>query len=426
MMNQLIKCPVYIIALLTLSLVISCSDTNLEQDHVIQPHEYFDIKSKYANGWIKEATLLHFDKSTASNFKYFPNGGLESIDVYETPPNHHLSMIVSCNEDLTIASSSFFIETGKYSEFFYDHDQLGSKTVYHPGGKTTFSYSEGDIKAIQEYLENGDVRVITYQDNTRDVSYLSDGQMVFSEETSLISMPGMGISRYNEIPLLNRFGEESIAVESIGTTSTASLTGDSFRVHPNLPVWNLYEDYKRNSDVIDVKRCLNDDAFRSITENFSHQEAIFNTEQSVYYHERKILKPSSEIKNQIHQELQEDSTLFALKYGDHYLSEITTGRWFYLVQVIRNMPTKTESQLLIQNIALKRYEEITDGKEYVNLEEQQTLEKVHQQFHFYSSLPKHQKGIIIRNHEEYEQALKELNEAEVTIIQKQYKPYNQL
>ncbi|MDX1603563.1 MAG: hypothetical protein R3209_10860, partial [Salinimicrobium sediminis] len=121
-----------------------------------------------------------------------------------------------------------------------------------------------------------------------------------------------------------------------------------------------------------------------------------------------------------------DPALYKLKYGNEYIEKVGYGKIFFVIGAIRNLPTDSNVADNIKNIARKHMDAMINGSTGITSKEQEILDKVWFEVKFFSTLKEHRNGVVINTTADYENALQKLNAAEVSVIQLQYEPVENL
>jgi hypothetical protein len=117
-----------------------------------------------------------------------------------------------------------------------------------------------------------------------------------------------------------------------------------------------------------------------------------------------------------------DSANYVLKYGDEYIEKIGYGKSMMLIGAIRNLPTNALLADELRQIADKKLDALTsENSPALTAEEQAMLDKVWFEVRFFSYVPEHRSGVVINSYQDYQQTVEAVDDAELSVIQLEYK-----
>ena len=412
-------------------LLSSCQkEDNIPQtDYAIESDDFFQVISNYPNGWIKEAKREHDNPS--EKFEYYENGYIKSAKIYSSYPQQHLYMEVSRSEDNKPLWSKYYTPEGDlWFETLYEKGLASEKKVYSEKGTSIYSYEEGDLTSIDftRADKSGTSSTIFNKiAGTRTVTIKKDGETILEEVYPYMEGIGASILTNNQVPLANPFANPEGNYRKIDESffHNANWQNDADPIEGVPPHRNLYEYYFPNKKFA-TKFAVSSELYQSIIEQYPVTEDQVLTLNYMYKEGSSSFLPPSEERLSLTKEMEQDPSLFELKYGNEYVDKVYYGKIVYVVGAIRNMPTGTKASGEIKNLARKKMNLIIDGTEQLTAEEQKTLDKVWFEVKFFSTLKAHRNGIILNNSDDFNTVFQEVQDSESSIIQLEYATFENM
>ncbi|MGY5847401.1 hypothetical protein ACW6QP_08265 [Salegentibacter sp. HM20] len=418
---------------LAILLFSSCQkDDNIQQtDYSIESSDYFQIISTYSNGWIKEAKHIDSQDQPDDEFEYYENGYIKSAKIYSSTEQQHLYMEVSRSEDNKPLWSKYYTREGDlWFETEYENGLPSIKKVYSEKGTSVFEYEEGDLAAVEFTRTDNSASSLTVFDknaDTRTVSIKKDGVIILNQVYPYTEAVGTGILTSNQVPLANPFdnpeGNYREIDESFSHNPSWQYDADPVE---EIPVYRYFSDFYYDHSTFATKFAVNTELYQSIIEQYPVTEDEVLTLNYKYKKGSNSFVPALEESQSLTEERENDSSLFELKYGNEYVEEVYYGKVIYMIGALRNMPTNEKAAGEIKNLARKKMGFIIDGKDQLTAEEEEVLDKVWFEVKFFSTLKSHRNGIVLNNNLDYNAVIQEFQNAESSIIQLEYAPFENL
>ncbi|MCC4214216.1 hypothetical protein [Leeuwenhoekiella parthenopeia] len=414
-------------------LLFSCQeDDNLSQtDYSIESDAYFQISSKYPNGWIKEAKRVDNLENPYEQFEYYENGYLKAAKIYSSFPQQHLYMEVSRSEDNKPLWSKYYTPEGDlWFETTYKDGLASEKKVYTGKGVSVYQYEDGDLTSVEFTRADANATSSTVYDKaegTRTVIIKKDGATLLEEVYPYTENIGASILTNNQVPLANPFtnpeGNYSKLIESFAQDAIWQINADPIE---GVPAYrNFYEFYAPNTTFA-TKFAVNSELYQSIIEQYPVTEDQVLTLSYQYIEGRNSFLPPYQERLSLTEEMEQDPSLFELKYGNEYVEKVSYGKILYMVGALRNMPTDYNAASEIKNAARKQMNFILYGTNELTAKEQEVLDKVWFEVKFFSTLKAHRNGIVLTNNDDYNAFAQEFQDSESSIIQLEYAAFEQL
>ena len=427
----------YVCLIMAVTLLTSCQKEN-ENDqfnYSIESDEFLNVISKYPNGWIKEAELNtpHLDEPVPlRQFEYHQNGYIKSARLYTTYPQQHLYMEVSRDENNDPLWSKYYTPEGDlWFETEYENGLPVSKKVYDQKGISTYSYTNGEVTTIEFINSDGSGKSITTYDRaagTKEISVMRNGQLIYEKTYEELENAGDGAIYTHQVPLANVFEEPQWHYRELGESYMNNPIW-RHQVHPRefmTPSRKFPEVYIPGTRFA-TEFAVSSDLYQAIIEQYPFTEddvLVMN------YREREataeFILPEREKRVKIKEEMQENSDLFELKYGNAYVEKILYGKNMIIIGALRNMPTHPTAAQNLKAIAQKRMNDILNGSSLVSTEELKELEKIWFEVRLFSTLKTHRNGVVLESNGDYEREEKAFLEAEAGILQVEYEPFEYL
>ena len=414
-------------------LLFSCQeeDSISQIDYSIESDKYFQVINNYPNGWIKEAKRVDNLDNPYEQFEYYENGYIKSAKIYSSYPQQHLYMEVSRSEDNKPLWSKYYTPEGDlWFETVYENGLASEKKVYSEKGTSIYSYEEGDLTSIDFTTADSSGASSTIFDKTagtRTVTIKKEGATILEEVYPYTESMGAAILTNNQVPLANPFANPEVnyvkLIESFSRNATWQIDADPIEAVP--PYRNFYEFYAPNTTFA-TKFGINSELYQSIIEQYPVTEDQVLTLNYQYKEGRSSFLPPYQERLSLTEEMEQDPSLFELKYGNEYVEKVYYGKLLYMVGAVRNMPTDDNAANEIKNLARKQMDFILDGKDQLTAEEQEILDKVWFEVKFFSTLKAHRNGIVLNNNDDYNAVIQEFQDSESSIIQLEYAAFENM
>ncbi|WP_424493371.1 hypothetical protein [Salinimicrobium sp. GXAS 041] len=428
--------PIYLGLLLAAALLFSScekDDAVSETDYSIEPDTYFELISQHPNGWIKEARYndLHLGEEVPKDeFEYYENGYIKWAKVYSHYPKQHLYMEVSRSEDNKPLWSKYYTPEGDlWFETQYTQGLPSQKKVYSEEGTAVHTYADGDLISVEFTTVNdeaGSTTVLDKASATRKVTITKDAEIILTEEYKDEDF-GDGVLTGHHVPLANPFET---------TEGSYRKTEESFFHSPtwknNLdPIEYIYP-YRHFSEVyvpgpnFATKFAVSSDLYQSVIEQYPVTEDDILVQSYKYVEGNSSFLPNFEESRALKEEMEQNPTLFELKYGNEYVEKMYFGKTILVIGALRNIPTGEIAAKEIKELAQKHMNAIVSGNNALSTEEVNILNKAWFEVKFFSRLKMHHNGLVLNTTEDYETAVQEVLDAESSVLQLEYAAYEHL
>ncbi|AKD05397.1 hypothetical protein PKOR_23115 [Pontibacter korlensis] len=412
-------------------------DSAPQTDYSIESDSNFELISQHSNGWIKKARHYSYDLQgnvPKDEFEYFENGYVKSAKVYSRFPNQHLYMEVSRSEDNKPLWSKYYTPEGElWFETEYVNGLPSVKKVYSGKGTAVHTYTDGELVSIGfTATDNSGTSTTVYDRSSgkKTITVTQNGETVLEEEYSFLEKHGDGIQTSNQIPLANPFNtteegayrkvEESFSHSPVWENDTDPIK----IIHPYRHYFEY--NYYHPQPEFATKFAVNSELYQSVIEQYPVTEDGALIAGTWYHQGFESFLPSLEESDSLQNVKEQDPDLFELKYGNEYVEKVRYGKHFFVIGALRNMPTNENAADELKKIAERRMNELLTGNSPLSREEREILEKVWFEAKFFSMLNEHRNGVVINSYADYESAVQEVNNAEVSIIQLEYVPFRNL
>lgn len=414
-------------------LLTSCQkDDNIPHtDYSIESDNYFQVISNYPNGWIKEAKHVDYLDRPDDEFEYYENGNIKSAKIYSSTEQQHLYMEVSRSEDNKPLWSKYYTPEGDlWFETEYENGLALEKKVYSEKGTSVYSYENGDLVSVdftRADISGTSSTVFDKTAGTRTVTIKKGGETILEEVYPYTESTGATILTNNQVPLATPFSNTEGNYRKINESFSTSpiWKHDADPIEEVYPFRYFFDPYYDQSTFA-TKFAVNTELYQSIIEQYP----ITEDEVLVLNHKYKEAKsgflPPSEERQSLTEEMEQDPSLFQLKYGNEYVEEVYYGKVIFMIGALRNMPTGDKATKKIKNLARKKMDFILDGKDQLTAEEQEILDKVWFEVKFFSTLKAHRNGIVLNNNDDYNVVIQEFQNSESSIIQLEYAPFENM
>lgn len=423
--NQLLLLCLFIIA------ITSCKKDDLQNeiekpDFSIQSTTDFAVISQYENGWIKEGRYPA-SGNPMKEFEYHENGYIKSAKIYSTLGAYHLSMEVARNIDNKPEWSKYYKSDGSlWIETIYENGRPDMKKVYGDKGVTTHQYADGILTSSTYTSQDESITTsnkLNASASNRTVSvYVNDN--TYFEQTST-SEPKLGNGLYSdfEIQVGNPFGEVEGNYIRLLQSSSSSPSWERYLEAHNFvrPYILLDQAYISDGEFI-RSFALSTELYQSIIEQYPFNEQGVLVGGTRYIDGYTNISLPFDLRDSLANVYENDSANYVLKYGDEYVEKIGYGKSTLLIGAIRNLPTDPLLADELKTIADKKMDVlISENSPALTEEEQAMLDKVWFEVRFFSYVPEHRSGVVINSYQDYQQAVEAVDDAELTVIQLEYK-----
>lgn len=413
-------------------LFLSCEkDENVvPPDYSIQSTPSFELISKNSKGWIEKARYLR-DGAPSEEFEYHENGFIKSAKVYASYPQHHLYMEVSRSEDNKPLWSKYYTSEGElWFETQYSNGFPAVKKVYSDAGTAIHTYAHGELKSINFTAADGSTSAFTTFDAaaaTRKVTISRNGETILEEVYPYPEQPGAGIYTATQVPVANPFGSPEVSYMKHNQSYSQSPVweNDADPIGMLLP-YRLFEDFYNPGYDFATKFAVSTELYQAVIEQYPVTEKGVLLGGGKFEADFDFLQIDWEVRDSLSQVYAEDPELYTLKYGDEYLEKVGYGKIFFVIGALRNLPTNGDMADRIKNIASRKMSAMISNSADITAEEQKILNKVWFEVKFFSTLKQHLNGVVIASPEDYARAVEAINNAEVSVIQLQYKKVENL
>jgi hypothetical protein len=427
----------YLAFLIAGSLLLSSCDkeehNGSETDFSIESDLSFELLSQYPNGWIKEGRITSFyqgEDVPSNEFEYYENGNIQSAKLYTTYPQQHLYMEVSRSEDNKPLWSKYYTPEGDlWFETEYDNGLPSVKKVYSEKGTAVHTYTNGDLISVEFTTADNKGTSTTVYDRTagtRKVIITQDGETVMEEEYQYENY-GDGVISSNEVPTANPFedteGSYRKLLESFFQNPHWEYSADPIEyINP----YRTFSEFYVKESKFATEFAVSSDLYQSIIEQYPVTEDEVLIQSYKFTEGVGSFLPPFEERRALQIEMEQNPSLFELKYGNEYVEEIYFGKNIFIIGALRNMPTSTSAANEIKILAQKHMNAIINGKDQLSTEEMGILDKVWFEVKFFSTLQKHRNGVVLNTTEDYNAAAEEVFDAESSVVQLQYVPFDHM
>ena len=418
--------------LLVTVLLPSCEkEENVPQtDYSIASTSHFELISQHQNGWIKQARYQQTGGPT-EEFEYYENGYIKSAKVYASYPQQYLYMEVSRSEDNKPLWSKYYQPDGEiWFETEYSNGLPSFKKVYSEEGTAIHSYTNGELSSIEfTASDKSSTSTTTYNAaaGTRNVSITSNGQTILDENYSYKEHVGAGIHTSNYMSVANPFGATETSYFRLNQSSSQSPSwqNDADPIKFMFP-YRLFDEFYNPGDYFATRFAVSTELYQSVIEQYPVTERGVLIGGSKYEDGYEYFYNKWEVRDSLAKVYDENPALYKLKYGNGYIDKVGYGKIFFVIGAIRNLPTSGNAADNIKDIARRHMEAMLNGETGITPEEQETLEKVWFEVKFFSTLKEHRNGVVINSAEDYNNAIQEINDAELSVIQLKYQTVENL
>jgi hypothetical protein len=423
--NQLLLLCLFIIAMT------SCKKDDLpneieEPDFSIQSTTDFAVISQYENGWIKEGRYPA-SGNPMKEFEYYENGYIKTAKIYSTLGAYHLSMEVARSINNKPEWSKYYYSDGSlWIETIYENGLPSVKKVYDNKRITTHEYTDGMLTS-STFLSNDESITTSNKLNAsasnRTVSvYVNDN--TYFEQTSTFE-PKLGDGLYSdfEIQVGNPFGEIEGDYINLFESYATSPSWERYLEAANFvrPYILLDQTYISGNEFI-RSFAISTELYQSIIEQYPFNEQGILVGGSRYIDGYSNIQLPFDVRDSLANVYENDSANYVLKYGDEYIEKIGYGKSMMLIGAIRNLPTNALLADELRQIADKKLDALTsENSPALTAEEQAMLDKVWFEVRFFSYVPEHRSGVVINSYQDYQQTVEAVDDAELSVIQLEYK-----
>ena len=423
----------YLSLLLAVSVLLSSceKEENVPQpDYSIESTSAFELISQHQNGWIKQGQY-EFSGGPTKEFEYYENGYIKSAKIYASYPQQHLYMEVSRSEDNKPLWSKYYNPDGAlWFETMYSNGLPSVKKVYSEKGTAIHSYTNGELNSVKfTAADDSSTSIITYDAaaGIRKVTVTSNGKIILDENYPYKERVGAGIHTSNYVPAGNPFGATETSTFKLNQSYSQSITWqhDADPIQFMFP-FRLFHEHYNPGDYFATRFAVSTDLYQSVIEQYPVTEKGVLIGGGTYESGYDYFQNNWEVRDSLRKIYEENPTLYKLKYGNGFIEKVGYGKVFFIIGAIRNLPTSGNAADNIKEIARRHMETMLNGETGITPAEQEILAKVWFEVKFFSNLKQHQNGLVINSAEDYDQALEELNNSELSILQLKYQTVENL
>ncbi|ARS35858.1 hypothetical protein [Pontibacter actiniarum] len=405
-------------------------DSVSQTDYSIQSTEAFELVSQHPNGWIKEARYQLIGGAT-EEFEYYENGYIKSAKVYASYPQQHLYMEVSRSADNKPLWSKYYNPDGElWFETAYTNGLPSIKKVYSEEGTAIHSYTDGELRSVEfTAADNSSTSITSYNAaaGNRNVTITSNGQLILDEDYPYQEQVGAGVYTGNFVPVANAFG----ATETSYYKLNHSFSQSPIWQHDADPIefmfpYRLFDAFYYPGNYFATRFAVSTELYQSVIEQYPVTEKGVLIGGVKYEDGYDYFQNNWEVQDSLAKVYQENPALYKLKYGNEYIEKVGYGKTFFVIGAIRNLPTSGNSADKIKDIARRQMLSMLTGESGITAEEQEILDKVWFEVKFFSTLKEHRNGVVINSAEDYDKAIKEVNDAELSVFQLKYQTVDDL
>ncbi|TDN95462.1 hypothetical protein DET49_10157 [Salegentibacter sp. 24] len=434
------KVSLSLILLVTVLLSSCQKDDHISQtDYSIESDTYFEVISRHSNGWIKEAQYnnIHLGETVPENeFEYYENGYIKSAKVYSSYPQQHLYMEVNRSENNKPLWSKYYTPEGDlWFETLYQNGLPSTKKVYNEKGTAVHSYTDGELTSVEFISADNNTTITTGYNRTagtKKTTIVQDGKTVLEEEYDILENFGDGMLTSNRTPMANPFADTQGYYRELRSSffTSTSWENNADPIQYVKPFRNYYGYHlPGGAEFISkfaVEFAVCSEVYQSIIEQYPVTEDEVLVLSYQYTESSGNFLPPFEERQALDKEMQENPSLFELKYGNEYIEKIHYGKNIFVIGALRNMPTADNAANEIKEIARKQMNGLINGENHLNIEESEILQKVWFEVKLFSNLKRHRNGVVINSNEDYTTAVEEVFNAEASIIQLEYTPFEHM
>ncbi len=423
----------YFLLLLSVTVLLSSCEKEevvLPTDYTIETTSHFQLLDQYENGWIKHGRY-QLSGNPTEEFEYYENGYIKSAKVYASYPQHHLYMEVSRSEDNKPLWSKYYHPDGAlWFETEYHNGLPSVKKVYSEEGTAIHTYADGELSLVEFTAADGSSTVITSYNKaggSRNVTITSNGETVLDESYTYREQVGAGIYTDSHVPVANPFGDTETSYNQINQSysQTPSWENDADPIAFMYP-YRLFDEFYNPGNYFATRFAVSTELYQSVIEQYPVTERGVLIGGGKYEDGYEAFSNQWEVRDSLAQVYNEDPQLYKLKYGDEYVEKVGYGKVFFVIGAIRNLPTGGNVADDIKNVARKHMEAMINGSTGITPKEQEILDKVWFEVKFFSTLKEHRNGVVINSAGDYEKAVQKVNDSELSVLQLQYTPVENL
>ena len=413
-------------------LLSSCEkEDNVPQtDYSIGSTPHFELLDQHGNGWIKQGRY-QLSEDPTEEFEYYENGFIKSAKVYASYPQQHLYMEVSRSEDNKPLWSKYYLPDGSlWFETEYKNGLPAVKKVYSEKGTAIHTYTDGELISVEFTAADGSsTATTTYNkaEGSRNVTITNNGETILDENYPYREQLGAGIYTNTHVPVANPFGATEASYFKLNQSFSQSVSweNDADPITFMFP-YRLFDEFYNPAGYFATRFAVGTELYQSVIEQYPVTERGVLIGGGKYEDGFEAFSSNWEVRDSLSKVYEEDPVLYQLKYGNEYIEKIGYGKIFFVIGAIRNLPTDSNVADNIKNIARKHMDAMINGSTGITSKEQEILDKVWFEVKFFSTLKEHRNGVVINTSADYENALQKLNAAEVSVIQLQYEPVENL
>ena len=404
----------------------SCEkEDNVPQpDYSIGSTSHFELLDQHVNGWIKQGRYQLSEDPTAE-FEYYENGYIKSAKVYASYPQQHMYMEVSRSEDNKPLWSKYYHPDGAlWFETEYKHGLPAVKKIYSEAGTTIHTYTDGELSLVEFTAADGSSRVTTTYNKTgenRHVIVTRNGEIVLDKSYDYREQVGAGIYTDSHVPVANPFGATEASYYKLNQSFSQSPSwhNDADPISLMYP-YRLFDEFYYPGNYFATRFAVGTELYQSVIEQYPVTERGVLIGGGKYEDGYEAFSNQWEVRDSLTKVYEEDPELYKLKYGNEYIEKVGFGKIFFVIGALRNLPTTSEVADGIKTIARKKMEAFINGSTDITPEEQEKLDKVWFEVKFFSTLKEHRDGVVINSAEDYEDAMQQVNDGELSVILLKY------
>ncbi|WP_187696247.1 hypothetical protein, partial [Xanthovirga aplysinae] len=291
----------------------------------------------------------------------------------------------------------------------------------------------GRITKIEKLgTNNEEVTQVSYDylEEKRTFTIKYGDWLIESKDFPLENKLGDGFSTFEDVPLSNYMGEVQSNERSVFTGESSSISWEmEFDPLDYIPAPLIYDHNLEptTSWKPEVTSRANGDIYRSVTEQYPFTEYGLLFSGGKWIDKEYSYYPSIETREEIKKQLDENTDQFTSIYGDQFNYKNFSGRYFFTVGTLRNLPSDHSLREQIKDIAWKHASNLISGETIeISEEEKGLFSRVFFELKVHSPTFEDVNGIVINNHEDYIKAVKIHDNAPLEIIQKVFKKYESL
>ncbi|SNT11109.1 hypothetical protein SAMN05421640_2324 [Ekhidna lutea] len=418
-------------------LLISCTKDESPTpapDFTIQSTPTFEVVSTYSNGWIEKA--ITYDGSFGlkkEEFEYHENGFIRSCKTYGfkdfdyQAANHYLEREVFRDNKNQPKKSIYYNPDGSVkAEILFEDGLIKEKVVYSGDQTINYTYNAGIIHQTEIIADDQTTRIEFNQlSDARGVEVIRESNVDYVTTLPYDPVAGEGLNTTDDNSRGNRFAGEPISTNNINTAYSASVSWNyGFEAYEYAPVPMLYS--KTNYfGLLNGYFSTEFDFYRQVVEQYPFFEDEFLAGKFEILSEEASFYPSITTREAVKSEIEADPTAFKMKYGDHYLHKIISGKYGFIIGTMRNLPSDFALRNQLKELAYKKANHILGSSVGLTEQEELMLSKVFFELKYFSPILG-SSGVVLDTNETYETIIYEIENTDPFVLQKVYRTYDYL